>query len=137
PAETRGNKFKGALPVSSGENPVAHREPESADISLFWLRRWRQRFQIRNGIRAHRFSSSRAQARGACRDHHRRKTRRGRGRSTIRDAPQITKVTRRSCGMVPRKSDQEGSRGTRSEIFKATRNHGRNRQALAAWLRSG
>src|SRR5207344_2049075 len=136
-AEARRSEFQGALPVSSGENTVVYGESESADVSLFWLQRWRQRFPVRNGIRARRFSSSRAQARGARRDHHSRKTWRGRRRSTLRDAPQITKVTCRSCGMVPRKSDQEGNRRTRAKIFNATRNHERNREALAAWLRAG
>src|SRR5207248_4562970 len=37
--ETRGGEFQGALPISSGENPVVHGESEPADVSLLRVRR--------------------------------------------------------------------------------------------------
>src|SRR5262245_15802451 len=77
PAQTCRSEFQGSLPVSSGKNSLVHGELGSANIPLFWLRRGRQCFPIRNGIRARRFSSSRTQARGTCWHHHSRKRWRG------------------------------------------------------------
>src|SRR5438067_3117547 len=82
-AQAHGRKFQGALPVSSGKDPFIYREPQPADVSLLRLRRRRKRFQVRDGLRAHGFSVSGAQARGASRNHGSRKGRDCRWRSTI------------------------------------------------------
>src|SRR5205814_8195617 len=50
-AETCRSKFQGALPISPGKDAVVHCEPSTANISLFWLRRGRERFPFSSGLR--------------------------------------------------------------------------------------
>ena len=59
------------------------------------------------------------------------------GRSPARSAAHITEVARRSCGMVPRKPAEAGSRRTGARIFEETRNHERGGEIVAARLRAG
>ena len=65
PLKRAGASFKALCPFHQEKTPSFHGQSATPDFSLFWVWRRGQRFSLRDGLRAYRFSGGGAQAGGA------------------------------------------------------------------------
>src|SRR4029077_12755950 len=56
------------MPFSCGKNAIVQRAPDEADLSLFWMRAGRRRFQVCDGNGEMRISRGDSRRRGKVRD---------------------------------------------------------------------
>ena len=131
PLKRAGANFKALCPFHQEKTPSFHGQPATANISLFRLWRWRQRFSVRDGVRACRFSGSRAQARDA------RVGITDRGRTRRGDEDRQHEARRKLLRLHAEAAEWFHENLVKSEIgeagariFETARHHRRNRRSV-------